>query len=160
MTGEPGRAARAAVSVIPRSRARANAPNQIQLPELPCGAPASDRAAPVWSGKPLEQLSRDDLLACAAHFIEALREMHATNGQLCRRISKMEMAFRPEDIELLNWWLSKHGPSTDVEKGNGEPIWFQWTEFERDSDGLFKERVLCRSYRQWLGRSCAAKPFW
>jgi hypothetical protein len=91
----------------------------------------------IYAGKPVEELSREELITCAVHFRDAHIQMFRRMANMARRMKEMERKFTKEEIRRLDWWLRKHPPACDdAIHGDGRPIWpMKWTDFRLTKAG-------------------------
>lgn len=87
----------------------------------------------IYAGKALKELTHEEALACAEHFHKAHVETTAHNAKLLRRMEKMELALTKDQLNQLDWWLSVH--PQDTPRGNGLPLYQDWTVFELTVQG-------------------------
>jgi hypothetical protein len=59
----------------------------------------------IYAGKPVEELSREELIKCALHFRDAHVKTHLDMAKISRRMKEMERALTKEQIAKLDWWL-------------------------------------------------------
>lgn len=104
-------------------------------------APA-DRPDLVWAGKPIEAMTREELVAALEHFRSAHIRTTEQMAAIIRRMAKTELALTKEQLECRDWWLRKH--PQDIQKGDGTDRHLPWTEFQPDGKGGFIERTTKR----------------
>jgi hypothetical protein len=89
----------------------------------------------ISRGKRIEELTREELEQALRHFHAAHVKSVQDHAKALRRMTKMEEALEPEDIERLDEWL--HYFPNDAYKGDGTELWVNWRSYKmvRETNG-------------------------
>lgn len=82
----------------------------------------------MFANKRPDQMTREELIACAVHFrdehIAAVHRYAAAD----RRMKKLEEAVTPAMVKKLDGWLKAH--AQDSLRGDGSELYINWQKFE------------------------------
>lgn len=87
--------------------------------------------AVAYEGKKLCDLSREEAIACAAHFHAAHVEMFNLAANLIRRMRFLEEALPPAKVRELDDWWQAHPTSAihDAQRGDGKKLYIDWQQY-------------------------------